>query len=155
MVAEHGDSRPVPDPTTLTTEALHREVAMARESFELRISALDRLVMEKFASIEEHRKEQKVDSDTRIQAALAAVKEENSKTASSTAKQIDSLKDTFGTSIAGLTTNLNDLKDRMTKTEGNTGGQAQARANLYAGLSAFVALIIIGGFVFAFVARGG
>lgn len=46
MAPEHltGDSKPVPDPTTLTTEALHREVATLRELIEEKLAALASLV---------------------------------------------------------------------------------------------------------------
>jgi phage-related minor tail protein len=151
-VSEHDDVRglvPRPDPTTLTTEALHREIAATRELFKSQLNALDRLVMDKLKAIEAHRQEQKLDSDARIQAALNAAEKENAKTTVSVTKQIDSLKDTFGSSIAALTANLNDLKDRVTKAEGNTGGQQQAKANLYALLSAIVAIIVIFGFLYA------
>jgi len=108
------------------------------------IAALDRLYVEKFAASEAARREQKSDINTRTDAALAAV-----------GKQIDSLQNTFDTVVAGLTTNLNDLKDRVTKAEGSTGGQAQAKTNLYAALSAVVALIAIVGFLIALAGRGG
>lgn len=151
-----GDQRPIPDPTKLTQEAsdrlerkLQHEIAANQELVLRDVHALDRLAMEKFRAIEAHRLEQKADGAAALAAALKAVTDESAKTAASTTKQIDSLKTTFDTAIAGLTTNLNDLKDRMTKAEGNTGGQAQARANLQAWLSAAVAVIVILGFVFA------
>jgi cobalamin biosynthesis Mg chelatase CobN len=146
---EMGDLVPRPDPTTLTTSALNREIAAVRELFGIRVEALDRLVMDKLGTSESHRKEQKVDSDERIQAALTAAKDENAKTAASVAKQIDSLKDTFDSAISSLTVNLNDLKERVTKAEGSTGGQQQAKMNLYAFLSAVVAVIVIFGFIYA------
>ena len=95
---------PVPDPTALTTAALHREVATLRDAFaermdeadraavglnrerteqfaalkELmgeRIDGLSRLVEEKFASAERQRLEQKNDTKAAVDAALTAQKE--------------------------------------------------------------------------------
>src|SRR5687768_9854890 len=87
------DWRPRPDPTVLTTEALHREVGALRELMEARIGALNLLVEsrvqseigrheEKFAKVsqqlalvEQQRVEQKADTKAAVDAALTAQKE--------------------------------------------------------------------------------
>ena len=150
MVGERAGPEP-PIPPISTTDLvdklermLRRELVAEVARLEGSIAALDRLYVEKFAASEAARREQKSDINTRTDAALAAV-----------GKQIDSLQNTFDTVVAGLTTNLNDLKDRVTKAEGSTGGQAQAKTNLYAALSAVVALIAIVGFLIALAGRGG
>lgn len=95
---------PIPDPTTLTTAALHRETGALRQSMEQRfedrdrearslhrerqaqfealsesmvgrITALDRLTEERFAATERQRVEQKVDTKSAVDAALIAQKE--------------------------------------------------------------------------------
>lgn len=95
---------PIPDPTTLTTAALHRETGVLRQSMEqrfedrdrearslhresqsqfealeesmiTRISALDRLTEERFGAAERMRVEQKKDTKDAVDAALSAAKE--------------------------------------------------------------------------------
>ena len=95
---------PIPDPTALTTAALHRETAVLRQLIEQRfddrdregrslnrergeqfaamkdlltgrIEALNRLTEERFASSERQRIEQKVDTKSAVDAALIAQKE--------------------------------------------------------------------------------
>lgn len=99
-VDSHGGSRPVPDPTLLTTEALMREVAALKELLNLRLgseaearrsdiaSALasvemhSRVCGEKFVGLdrelhlkEQRRIEQKADTKLAVDAALQAAKE--------------------------------------------------------------------------------
>jgi hypothetical protein len=95
---------PTPDPTTLTTAALHRETGVLRDSIEQRfddrdrevralnrerteqfatlkelmigrIAALNTLTEERFASAERQRVEQKIDTKSAVDAALIAQKE--------------------------------------------------------------------------------
>ena len=99
-----GGRLPIPDPTALTTAALHREVAILSETFDRRLEAMDRdaislnrerteqfsalkalmgeridgltrLVEERFASAERQRLEQKNDTKAAVDAALTAQKE--------------------------------------------------------------------------------
>lgn len=162
------DSGKETDPTKLVQEAidrletkLHGEMAAAKELVETEVAALDRLTTERFATVkdnlaavEAHREEQKRDSETALKAAFDSVKDENRKTETATTKQIDNLTTTHKTALDNITRELNALTTRMTTLEGSSSGQDRARANLYAGLSALVALIVIGGFVFAFASRG-
>lgn len=48
---EGGERRPVPDPTTLTTQALHRDIGAARELLEERINGLTQLTDERLSSV--------------------------------------------------------------------------------------------------------
>src|ERR1035437_3730840 len=95
---------PVPDPTTLTTAALHRETGTLRQSMEQRfedrdrearslhrerqgqvealevamigrIEALDRLTQVRFEASERQRVEQKIDTKSAVDAALIAQKD--------------------------------------------------------------------------------
>jgi len=73
------DSRPVPDPTTLTTAALYREIAQLREFLLARFDGEGKLTAEKFARLSEHavdverqRIEHKADAQEAIGAALTA-----------------------------------------------------------------------------------
>jgi hypothetical protein len=127
--------RPVPDPTRLTTEALHREVAALRELIEERIAATDALVNEKFSSVdrqlslvERQRVEQKSDTEKAVNAALVAqkdaVKEQTiaseksiEKSEASTNKQLEQITVTFSTALAGLNAQLDDIKARVVTIE--------------------------------------
>jgi len=101
---------PVPDPTILTTEALHREIAALRElcvqeingvkaEFTCQINAINKLKEEKFDRIREHfaitervRLEQKADTKEKVDAALMAQKEAAAKSEESFTKQIDAMR---------------------------------------------------------------
>lgn len=154
-MSDGGDHRPVPDPTTLTTSALNREVRAVRELLDGRIDALDRLVMDKFATTEAHRLEQKDDVARAMNAALAAVQDENAKTEASTTKQIDALKLSMDSALNSVTRELNALTGRVRDAEGEASGRTQARTNFATYVSMAVGLIVIMGFLFAvFAARG-
>jgi hypothetical protein len=115
-------SRPVPDPTILTTEQLLREVEHVRELLEAKIDGLHRFVTERFTSVsghltmvEQQRVEQKRDTATSLDAALRAQKEASAKAEAATTKSIDQLADTFNTAFEGVRRELADLKERVGK----------------------------------------
>ena len=139
---DQGDWRPRPDPTILTTEALHREVAALRELIEERITATDLLVSEKFSSVdrqldlvERQRVEQKSDTKAAVDAALTAQKEAVreqtlasekaiQKSETSTTKQLEQITITFSTALTGLNAQLDDIKARVVTIEAiKVGGQ--------------------------------
>ena len=169
-------SRPDPDPTTLTTQALFREInqvhalinselstvssglmsrldAADRERSYLqrqieaapteasrRIDTLRLLHEEKFNSIqvqfverdtrtEQTSRDSKVAVDAALQAAKEAVGEQNkssalaiAKSEASTTKQIDQQGLLITSSTQGLDDKIDDIKDRLTRIEGNTVG---------------------------------
>jgi hypothetical protein len=104
--------RPIPDPTTLTTEALNREVAALREIIEEKIAALGTLTATQFVDLrrfydnllseKDSRYTERFDSSQKaidnaarsvreaLEAALAATKESVGKSEVSTLKQADS-----------------------------------------------------------------
>jgi hypothetical protein len=156
-------SRPVPDPTTLTTSALHREVKALRELIESELQATSQVTFEKFRSIETQmalveaqRVEQKADTKAAIDAALTAQKEAVreqtiannlafSKSEGATAKQLEQLKTTFDTAIAGVSISLADVKERVGRIESvKVGGRETVNA-VYAFTAFLVALLVIGG----------
>lgn len=130
-----GGSRPVPDPTVLTTEALMREVASLKELLELRISnesaarysAIQNLSM-RMDLTEQQRVELKRDTKNAVDAAFAAAKEavreqttasalSIAKSEGATNEQLRQLSTTFTTAVDGVTRNLDDAKDRINKLE--------------------------------------
>ncbi len=128
-------SRPVPDPTVLTTEQLLREIARIDQRMTDLLSGADEIVAEKlhsvelqFALVERQRVEQKVDTKSAVDAALIAQKEAVreqttaseraiAKSEAATAKQIEQMATTFTTAIGGLADLVADLKDRVGRIE--------------------------------------
>jgi hypothetical protein len=128
-------STPIPDPTLLTTEALHREVLRLQELLETFIRGKNEVTEEKFASIkvqmdliERQRVEQKQDTKAAVDAALAAAKEAVkeqttaseraiAKSETATTKSIDQLGDKFDTAVDGLRREIGDVKERVTAAE--------------------------------------
>jgi uncharacterized protein YicC (UPF0701 family) len=140
MMGSDGGSRPVPDPTVLTTAALQREIGGVRESIgalkeltESDLEGLEAVVAERFNTvstqfglIERQRVEQKLDTGNALAAALAAAKEAVTKTEAATKEQIAQLKATIDTALGGLTTLVDDLRERVGRIEAiKQGGQEQ------------------------------
>lgn len=146
----HAGQRGVSDPSSLTTQSLLREISLLRTLMESRMEGMTAIENEKFTRVaqqftlvEQQRVEQKSDTKAAVDAALTAQKEavkeqtiasERSiaKSEMSTSKQLEQLNTTFATAITGLTTVLNDLKDRVGKLESVKQGSQQAFAGLYA-----------------------
>jgi chromosome segregation ATPase len=149
------NSRPVPDPTVLTTAQLQREIAgvdqkiaALKDLTESDLEGLEAVVAEKFntvdtqfALIERQRVEQKIDSGNALAAALAAAKEAVTKNEEATKEQLAQLKATFDTAIKGVTDLLSDLRDRVGKIENLKQGGSESRAGLYAALGGAVAFL--------------
>ena len=161
--ADAGSSRPIPDPTILTTEQLLREVKALRELIESELQATSQVTFEKFRSIETQmalveaqRVEQKADTKAAVDAALTAQKEAVreqtiannlafSKSEGATAKQLEQLKTTFDTAIAGVSISLSDVKERVGRIESvKVGGRETVNA-IYAFAGFLVVLLVIGG----------
>jgi hypothetical protein len=152
---ERQNSRPVPDPTVLTTAQLQREIAgvdqkigALKELTESDLEGLEAVVAEKFntvdtqfALIERQRVEQKTDSGEALAAALAAAKEAVTKNEAAFKEQLAQMKVTFDTAIGGVTTILNDVRDRVGKIENLKQGGSESRAGLYVALGSAVAFL--------------
>ncbi len=89
------DGLPVPDPTLLTTEALHREIRHVRELYD-----------REFVLIERQRVESKRDNEKALDAALLAQKDAASVLATG-----------FTTAMEGVRGEIADLKERLGKSE--------------------------------------
>jgi hypothetical protein len=166
-------STPVPDPTVLTTEALHRESTYLQESMNARFhenrehmntlfTAANELLDEKLntidrqlALVEQQRVEQKADTKAAVDAALTAqkeaVKEQTTaseraiaKSEASTTKQLEQLSETFVTAIAGVTVALDDLKDRVRTVEALRQGQVDQRIDTRASAGTIIAYVAAG-----------
>lgn len=138
------------DPTKRTIDTMHREIAGLQAKMEILLQGAEQIAEEKFLSVnkqfelvERQRAEQKVDTKQAVDAALTAqkeaVKEQTTaseraiaKSETATTKQLDQLAVTFATAINGVTTLLNDLKERVTKVEASKQGVSGAATQLMA-----------------------
>lgn len=147
-------SAPVPDPTSLTTEALHREIRALRELIFERLDRNAQVADEKFDSvktqlrlIERQRVEQKADTSAAVAAALSAAKEavkeqttaseaRTDKSEASMIKSVEQLGEKFDTAFEGQRREVNDLKTRSDKGEGKTTGSEVTVGKIYAAIAA-------------------
>lgn len=208
---------PIPDPTTLTTEQLLREIAsmeavlgtrMAghKELFEIRFDGMDKAIAllqvitdrqpadvdrkvtalqtlheEKFSSIqtqfrerdvrgEQSARDSKVAVDAALQAAKEAVGEQNkssalaiAKSETATMKQIDQMGLLINSTSGGLNDKIDDIKERLTRIEGEDRGQKTAKTTQETSNTSLVSivglvigsLIGIGGVIVAVIGRVG
>jgi hypothetical protein len=113
-----GDSRPVPDPTVLTTEQLHREIAALSELTSYRLAGQKELVEEQFRTVHVAME----DAKEAVGFALTAAKESQAKSEASFTKQIDQMGLLIGAATQGNSDKIDDIKDRITAIEGRTKG---------------------------------
>jgi hypothetical protein len=177
----NGGSRPVPDPTLLTTEQLLREInnlasimnskmeviETRQKGFEKVSDVQNSSIREQFAAIEAWRKEQKLDTKTAVDAALQAaekaVREQTvasekaiTKSETSATEQSKQQYATFTASLKGVVDTVADLKDRVGTIEAiKIGGQEmKSTARLDLGMIvSLVSLTIV--IISVFVLRGG
>jgi hypothetical protein len=135
------DSRPVPDPTILTTEALIREIAHLRELLETQIEGLGDACESKFVHIEQRFERQFRDRDLLVDAAfqssreavaaaLAASKEAVAKSEDTFNKQIAEIRRTAEATSKGLEKEIGGIKDRVTIMESIDRGSERKAAGL-------------------------
>lgn len=117
---------PRPDPSTLTTDQLLREIAHLRE-----------LVEEKFTSVQgQFLAEKEARQDT-----LAAAQEAVAKSEIATEKSIDRIRDAIDAAAAAQAARIEDLKSRMDRGEGKGAGFGAAGA-LIAAIVGFVGTVV-------------
>lgn len=145
------------DPTALTTDALHREIAQVRELLETKIHADNRVALVMLESIqrqltflESQRQEQKADTKQAVVDALAAAKEAVGITAANTKEQITSLSASFTTTMNAFGDKFDDLKNTVTAnasaTQGRTEGKAQMSDSLKLGIAIIGSVVLLIGF---------
>lgn len=106
---EDKGSRPVPDPTVLTTDALRRDIGALKDLLTTRMDGMDGLSNERyenvkgrFAAIEEIRKEQKGDTERNVADALKAI-----------TKQIDLLTTNSNDAVTALRRDIDALRSSL------------------------------------------
>lgn len=149
-------SRDRVDPSRPTTEALQREVRRLEDLLDVRLDSADRIsvqrwsaVEKQFATIEEQRREQKMDTNEAVRAALVAQKEAVEKTEIAVSKQLDQLSNTFAAERGADREAISDLKDRIGGVEQQKAGGKSLVANVSAGVGLVLALGLIYGIVSA------
>lgn len=136
-----GDLRPRPDPTLLTTEQLHREIAALREFVlgEIRHvgdtqTILFEGVRREFEAVAQRTAEQKSDTGKALDAALQSARDAvalqteafaiaTAKSEAATTKQIDALGTLVDKSSDAKDEKINDLKTRLDRLEAQKEGQ--------------------------------
>lgn len=170
-------SVPVPDPTTLTTQSLLREIAALKELVETRIHASSDILDEKikqvvartdevFARIDvqfierDKRTEQlAIASSTAIAAALQAAKEavgaQNtsnsiaiSKSETSTLESLRQLRDLFQADSRATNDKINDIRTRIDKGEGQHVGTSNVWGAILGAGGFIIALVTLGILIF-------
>ena len=169
--ATNGGSRPVPDPTVLTTEQLHREIAAAvrllqaegegrMNLFRSEIQSIQDAnairfanIEKEFALVENRRVEQKVDTKTAVDAALQAAKsavneqtvaQEKAITKSETAAAEQSKQQyaTFSASLKGVTDTVADLKERVATIEAIKIGATETKVGTNQNIGLIISLVL-------------
>jgi len=138
-------STPVPDPTVLTTAALHREIEHMKELITQRIDGLE-------GRIDRHealRIEMKADTSKVVDAAKQ-----------DTAKAVDTALSAANIATAAVATTTNDLKDRVVTLEsiklGNLEQRTETRltmGQIIAIVGMFATLIIVAIAIVTFMSR--
>jgi len=178
---QHGPgSRPIPDPTVLTSRAVDALRKELTDIFAVEMDGLAAVTDERFNSIKERllvseqtserqRLEQKADTSKAVDAALAAAEKSvvqqteaaalaNTKTENNFAEQLKGLRDTFGTAIAAQTTRYDDLKQIVSDIQAaviainaaKTGGE-ESKTGVYAIIGLGATLLFAGVAVLGFI----
>ena len=199
-------STPVPDPTTLTQEALRRDIGAMERLLEVRLDGMDKAIMlrerivdqqpaindkkiehlrelhdEKFNAIqlqfverdvrtEQTSRDSKVAVDAALQAAKEAVSEQNKSSAlaigksdAATTKQIDTMGTLIQSTIGGINSQISDVKERLTRIEGEGKGhtiEASTNRSVNSNMTAVIGLVVgsligLGGLLVAFMDNNG
>lgn len=174
----HGDTRPVPDPTALTTEASARLEKMLREQilseiahqntlFDEKLSGVFRQITTQLTMLDARTAEQKKDTKDALDAALAAAKEavanqstssEKSITKSETAtiERIKAVETLLTASTTAMDDKIGDLKDRVVAIESVKLGTVEGAATVrQSGADSRAILTSIIGVILALIAIAG
>jgi hypothetical protein len=160
------DSRPVPDPTVLTTEALIREINHLRELMETQIEGLGDACEAKFSYIERRFADRDLLVDAAFQssreavaAALAASKEAVAKSEDTFNKQIAEIRRTAEATSKGQEKEVAGVKDRVTIIEAIDRGSEKRSIGINSattlGISAVFLLVSVAGTITAIVVAVG
>jgi len=154
------DIVPRPDPTVLTTEALHREIAALREAVSGEALAARELVEEQFRGvqtqfdlIERANEKLGVADKTALAAALEAQKAAAAqahaslvaaieKMESGFTKQIDGVAAKIVSSVATIGGSLDDLRGRLDRGEGTVTGSDKTKSDSRSNVGMIVGIVM-------------
>lgn len=168
----HGNI-PLPDPTVLTTEALHREIGILKETIEGQIKAIKDsiaaetkanadLVREQFQGIQtqfdliEKAADKLATADkTALAAALQAQKEAAAQTYANIVaviekseggftKQIDAIAEIIASSTKGLEDKITAMTSRLDRGDGRVSGAGDQKTEGRASLGTLIAVVTVG-----------
>lgn len=139
------DRRPIPDPTVLTTEALHREISSLHDLLLREIEHLGEVMNVKFETVDkgfagmaDRTAEQKLDTKAALDAALRSASDAVAlqtvasdraiaKSEAATTKQIDALAVALQKAVDALEGRITDAKENTNKLEIRVGKQEQTK----------------------------
>lgn len=130
-----GDTKPIPDPTVLTTQQLDRALLALENEQNAKRDGLEKVVDERFKG-----------NDRALEAALASAKEAVSKTEANFTKQIDDLGRRLETATKVTDTQIGDIKQTLAALAGQSRGSDDTWSILFAvfGVVGLIGGLIIG-----------
>ena len=140
------ESKPIPDPTTLTTEALHREINSLKDYVLLKVDVVDKkveaerqLTDEKFRGVasrfeegEKRAKEVSVVAKDAVDKAFEAAKE-----------TVREIKDGFNKGLESVNKRVDDLKERQDRGEGKSKGLKDGWGYVVGAISIIVSIVMV------------
>lgn len=148
-----------PDPTARTMEALVREMAAVREVIEIRLTAMDKAVglLQAFADRTPTTSavEAKVDAlkeltevtfhgnQVALDAALKTQKEASDKIEANFTKQFENIQEIMRTQAKATDDKIDDLKTRVTSTEGRSKGIGDGWVYLVGGIGLILTILSV------------
>jgi hypothetical protein len=167
--------RPIPDPTILTTQQIHRELGALRDILEARLEASDKAIVllqnianrqptvgevvaemrGRFGAIEVELVEREKrflriteDSNRAVDAALITAKEAVNKSEANVTKTIDGISTLIASGAKSQDDKVNDLRDRVTAIEGR--GQAYSQGFGWIATAVGIVAAVVGAIVAVF-----
>lgn len=132
-------SVPVPDPTTLTTNAVARAREEIEKLFDVKLGGLRELIEEKFTGVKTEFTMRDIALAAAFKAAEAAVKQQNE----SNTLAIDKAGTAFTKQIDGLDEKIADLKERVSELSGRNWQTVGAYIVGAIGIAALIASALI------------
>lgn len=144
------DQRPRPDPTILTTEALHREIGHLREHVDQKFESHGQLDGEKLARIEQRFRDRELlvsaefaASKEAVVNALASSKEAVAKSEDMFRGQIAELRRTADATNRSLEKEIGAIKDRVTIIEALDRGEEKKAAGISSTTALAISVLVV------------